>query len=350
MALLANLYPHIKGSQEDIATYSLQYVLSESIELNQSFTLFLSEVLRCKIPGNIQFICQASGENKERPDMAGIDENGKEQLLCEAKFYAGLTDNQPNAYLDRLVREKGFGLLFICPAVRKQILWGQLRELVAKRDIEDIGNFCISVDGVSMAIVSWNEVLSALRRTASACAVEMLADLDQIEGFCQKMDSDSFIPFSALEMGTETAKREERYYRVIDELIAYLKNDKALNPSTKGVKATAYRKGYARAVRIRDYWVTINYDRDLWTDPHTSETPFWVSIRSGTDWKQESFINNACQRFPLIEQNILMGIRVLAIHPKLYGTLDEVVQDMKTQIIHYIDVIEEERKKVKYCG
>ena len=348
MALLANLYPHIRGSQEDIATYSLQYILSESASLNQSFTLFLSEVLHCDVVGNINYICQASGENKERPDMAGIDEKGKEQFLCEAKFYAGLTENQPNAYLDRLVREKGSGLVFICPAARKQLLWGQLRELVVKRDINDIGEFCISVDSVKMAIASWNEVISVLRRTASACAIEMLADIDQIEGFCQKMDSDSFIPFSVTEMGPETAKREERYFRVIDELIAYLKTDQSLNPSTKGVKATAYRKGYARAVRIRDYWVTINYDRELWSNLKSTETPFWVSVRSSTDWKQDDYILHAYRRFPSAEQDVLWGIKVLALRPKLYGTLDEVIHDMKKQIMNYIDIVEEERMKSSY--
>ena len=348
MALLANLYPHIRGSQEDIATYSLQYILSESASLNRSFTIFLSETLHCEVIGNVNYICQASGENKERPDMAGIDEKGKEQFLCEAKFYAGLTDNQPNAYLDRLVLEKGSGLVFICPAIRKQLLWGQLRELVEKRELYEIGEFCLSVDGVNMAIVAWSEVISVLRRTASAYAIKMLADIDQIEGFCQKMDSDSFIPFSAKEMGPETARREERYYRVVDELIAYLKTDKGLKPSTKGVKASAYRKGYTKSVKIQDYWVTINYERDLWLNPNISETPFWVAIRSGEDWKQGGYFDRAFRKIPIAEQGNLLGTRFLALYPKLYGTLDEVVHDMKKQIMHYIDIVEEERMKSSY--
>lgn len=36
-SLLAHLYPHIRGSQEDIATYSLQYLLVQSKELNRAW-------------------------------------------------------------------------------------------------------------------------------------------------------------------------------------------------------------------------------------------------------------------------------------------------------------------------
>ena len=51
MALLAHLYSHIRGSQEDIATYSLQYILSASSELNRAFTHLVSESFHCHEKG-----------------------------------------------------------------------------------------------------------------------------------------------------------------------------------------------------------------------------------------------------------------------------------------------------------
>ena len=48
-SLLAHLYPHIRGSQEDIATYSLQYLLVQSKELNRAFTKRISDVLHIDI-------------------------------------------------------------------------------------------------------------------------------------------------------------------------------------------------------------------------------------------------------------------------------------------------------------
>lgn len=343
MALLAHLYPHIRGSQEDIATYSLQYIISASSELNHAFTRLVFEALRCDAPDTLNYVCQSVGDNQERPDMAGIDADGKETVLCEVKFYAGLTDNQPNTYLDRLVQEHATGLVFICPVVRKQALWRRLLELVEDREVAEESEYCVSVDGARMSILTWNEVVSSLKSTAASAALKFVADVEQLEGFCQQMDSDAFIPFSAEDIGPDVARKEERYFRVVDELIEYLKSDKSLNPSTKGVKATAYRRGYGRAVNARGYWVCVNYDRDLWTNPYTCETPFWVAIREGSDWKQHDYILRAFKRFPEAEKESMWGLTYLALHPMLNGALDEIVRDMKSQIMRYIDSVEAER-------
>ena len=122
-SLLAHLYPYIKGSQEDIATYSLQYLLTQSKELNKTFTNFISKKLSIEIEDNLQYLCQVTGESKEkeRPDMVGIDSDKKEIVIFEMKFYASLTKNQPFTYLKRLQNNKGKGLLFICPESRKQV-------------------------------------------------------------------------------------------------------------------------------------------------------------------------------------------------------------------------------------
>ncbi|MCR5586090.1 MAG: hypothetical protein K6F77_00975 [Lachnospiraceae bacterium] len=64
------------------------------------------------LPIDITYSCQSVGENSERPDMSGVDKDGREIVLCEMKFYAGLTSNQPNAYLDRLIKENGKALIY----------------------------------------------------------------------------------------------------------------------------------------------------------------------------------------------------------------------------------------------
>ena len=56
-SLLAHLYPYIKGSQEDIATYSLQYLLSNSDELNRAFTKLLSTKMEVELEENLQYSC-----------------------------------------------------------------------------------------------------------------------------------------------------------------------------------------------------------------------------------------------------------------------------------------------------
>ena len=104
MALLAHLYSRITGSQEDVATLSLQYIISSSPQLNAAFNKLMSSALVTEIEDDTTYSCQSVGENSERPDMSGVDSQGRETILCEMKFYAGLTSNQPNTYLDRLIK------------------------------------------------------------------------------------------------------------------------------------------------------------------------------------------------------------------------------------------------------
>ncbi len=89
-SLLAHLYSRIKGSQEDVATISLQYIISASSKLNEAYNKLLSDTLGFRLDPDITYTCQSVGENSERPDMSGTDSNGKEVILCEMKFYVGL--------------------------------------------------------------------------------------------------------------------------------------------------------------------------------------------------------------------------------------------------------------------
>ena len=113
----------------------------QSKELNRAFTRRVSEVLHVDVEDTLQYVCQSTGksEEQERPDMAGIDSSGKETVLCEMKFYATLTANQPNTYLDRLVDDDGKGLLFVCPSARLTNLWAKLNELCEDRTIGKSG-------------------------------------------------------------------------------------------------------------------------------------------------------------------------------------------------------------------
>ena len=339
-SLLAHLYPHIKGSQEDIATLSLQYLLSQSEELNKAFTELLSNCLRSDFDQTWQYCCQVTGdsEEKERPDMAGLDANGKEIILCEMKFYASLTANQPLTYLRRLKENDGQGLVFICPTARKNSFWSKLIELCDTHQIQEIHNSCVSVDGMSMAILTWTEIIELLKRTAGAVAIQYSSDIAQLEGYCSQLDSEAFIPFSADDLSADIAKRADRYYQVVDEVIELIHSDKLYTTSKKGLKATAYRKGYTRSLYIDKVTITLNYDRDLWKDPTSIETPFWVGIRNA-EWKQTSEICEVINRYPEHHKQVFWGMTFLALEPLQNATLQEICEDMKRKILECINSI-----------
>ena len=101
-SLLARLFPRITTPAEDVATFSLCHILDHSATARKSFAHCLANIARMGNVPELHFRTQSSGENKERPDISGMDGVGNEIILCEAKFWAGLTKNQPNAYLERL--------------------------------------------------------------------------------------------------------------------------------------------------------------------------------------------------------------------------------------------------------
>lgn len=341
-SLLAHLYSRIKGSQEDVATLSLQYIVSQSAALNHEFTRRLCESLHGIVSTELNYACQSVGTELERPDIAGVDADGNEKILCEAKFFAGLTENQPNTYLDRLKDKGGLGLVFICPAVRKETLWRKLLDLCSGRSVEQVetDRFCVDVDGIRMSILTWNDIIEALRHVASSEAQNSLQDIYQLDGFCKLMDEEAFIPFSTEDFGPINAIREERYYQVLDAVFDRLMADKSLHCSAKGLRATPYRYGYVRYIRVGDYALSINYDRRLWRSKGSAETPFWVVIMTG-DFKQPTEFRTVFSRYSEGEKETLNGEIALALIAPTNASLDEVAEKLTGQILDYLSKMKE---------
>lgn len=341
-SLLAHLYPYIKGSQEDIATFSLQYLLMQSDKLNFAFTKRVAADMQIKLEDTLRYACQVSGdsEERERPDMVGIDSQGNELLLFEMKFYASLTVNQPITYLKRLRKQAGEGLMFVCPSARKTNLWSKLKELCGDMDIQEVNEYCILADGVKMAIITWNEVIELLKQVAMSVDISFLPDIAQLEGYCNQLDSDAFLPFSEDDISALSAKREERYYMVLDEVMELLMADNTIRTSKAGTKATAYRKGYTRSLLIDDFSITLNYDRDLWKKPSSVETPFWVTVRD-SNWKSFPEAAEIFKYLPEQWKEVFWNSLFLAVEPLQRVTFSEVCEDIKTKILRYVDMVRE---------
>ena len=337
-SLLAHLYTRIKGSQEDVATLSLQYILSQSSELNTTFTKLIADALQLELPA-LHYTCQVVGENKERPDMVGSDDTHHEQVLCEMKFYAGLTENHPMGYIDRLKDRKGKGLVFICPKVRKTLLWKKLCEICTtpENEVQKKGDYCIRINGINLSIVTWTQVLNRLTEVSSALSLTCSSEIKQLVGFCNQMDSDAFIPLVAEDLSADVAKKIDRYYQVVDETTKLLHADKTLKTSSKGLKVSNTRDYYSNRLFLDEFGVEITYNRMLWKNPSSRETPFWLGlwdvISETNTWSDSPEFLKRCESFP--DGKSQDGW--LALEAPTNATLDEVCQDLKKQILQYIN-------------
>lgn len=336
-SLLAHLYSHIRGSQEDVATLSLQYIISQSPELCKGFNNLIGVKLHTDVSSVMKYSCQATGENQERPDMSGKDYSGRELVLCEAKFYAGLTDNQPLTYLKRLKDEDGKGLIFICPQARITSLWSKLQELCAEEDVEEVSSECIVVNGVPMAIISWAEIIFELQRIAAACVPKALSDLNQLDGYCKEMDNVAFIPFTSEELGAITARKQKRYTDIIVKTAELIHADKRFR-TTKATRGS-YNGGFEYKMDIDKYRVYIAYDENMWINSDSKECPFWLLIRTKNGEQDESILSMLETLPDLDIDDEVWGYAYIALEPKVNVPLDEVAEDLKEQVYHYISLI-----------
>lgn len=341
-SLLAHLYSRIKGSQEDVATISLQYLVSQSEHLNRAFTQLLATSLGNSLDDKLQYICQSVGDDNERPDMSGVDCNRNERILCEMKFYAGLTPNQPLGYLERLKKNRGSGLAFICPKARRTMLWARLKERCASCQVEEVKPYCIRVDGVLMSLLTWGEVIECLRSTAESSEEGYLSDIYQLKGFCEQMDSDAFVPFTSADLNADNARKNRRYYEVIDETFRQLCADKSLKVEPVGKASTYFIGnagiGYERKVSVDKLLVSIAYDHALWMSNASVETPFWVAISNANREQPETFQKYLLSVAEKKKDDTVWSLCYLALEPLKDATLDEVCQDLKRQILAYVSL------------
>ena len=291
-SLLAYLSSRFPGKTEDIAVEALGYILSTS-EAARAGLLGLLRSSGANVEGISRVDTQVAGNEGERPDLVGWDENGDERLLIEAKFWAGLTDNQPNAYLKRL--GPGGVLLFVAPEARLDALWPELERL-AKQEYE----WTADVDGARTAdvgkrrliLTSWRALLEAAEhRAGDAGDTAAVASIRQLNGLCEQQDDAAFVPLRPGELGPDLPRRLMNLHTIINRVV-----DRA---GAKGIlkwagPAAPATDGYGRSLElgVRDdgTWVNgkpagarlcVHYT--AWST--TGETPVWLELADREpDW------------------------------------------------------------------
>ena len=84
-SLLGQFFPRIKGSQEDIASNGLVYILNSSEFARKTLNNLIFDKTNTNI-GEVNYLAQSIGSKLERPDVSGVDMDGKEKIIIEAKF------------------------------------------------------------------------------------------------------------------------------------------------------------------------------------------------------------------------------------------------------------------------
>ena len=250
MGLLGYLVPRIAASgAEPAATQALAYLLNSSSDIAQAFVDAVGWTgIEPFTPG------RTLAEEKHGrciPDLTIRDEGGEVRIFVENKFWAGLMEGQPVAYLKELPNAAAALLIFVVPHTRMYGLWNELKEKcrqskVALTDEDPTGAIYWAkahlAGGASgdpgtgnttnaiystIAITSWKHVLGTLEQAADAKGhADLRADIVQLRGLTDRMDADEFLPLREGEVtDVDVARRMINYTGLIDEIVSRLKAD-----------------------------------------------------------------------------------------------------------------------------
>jgi hypothetical protein len=346
-SLLGQFYSRIKGSQEDIASEGLVYVLQRSASARAA----ISRIVRGDIGldlGELTYSCQNVGEKLERPDISGRDAEGTEVLIMEAKFWASLTDGQPNAYLSRL--NESSALVFVCPTLRVRTIFVELLNRMkghgAIVSVDEQGHIIRLENNKCVVVKTWSEILGTIRlQLVQDNDQVLISDIDQIIGLCDTIDSNAFQPLRSEDLSPFHAMRMNGFLDIADKVLDELKKQGLAD--TKGLNSAAQKGIYTRYLRSGNLGCALYVRTDLWAEG--GDTPFWFIIKDATvptRWtvspKFKSACINVCARLGLTTYESRSRELYIALYPALDSMEDAVISELCGQISQLLRALEAE--------
>jgi hypothetical protein len=345
-SLLGQFFTRIKGSQEDIASEGLVYILQHS----KTARVALNKIVKADINldlGDLNFSTQNCGDKLERPDITGYDSDGNKVLIIEAKFWASLTDNQPLAYFN-LLHENSV-LIFICPTLRVRPLYDELLKRINLAQLKitqsHITNAITFEFNKHLVVKTWDEILGTIRHhLVQDNEQTMISDIDQIIGLCNTIDNNSFLPIQSDDLSPKYAKRINAYADLVDKVVHELIKRGVVN--INGLKATGQKYSYIRYFKTDKLGISLSLKFDLWAEH--ADTPFWVSFKeviSAQSWSMTNEFGKNCKTvaselgYTIHETN--SREIYFALFPPIDKMEDLVINDLTEQIIKLIVNLEE---------
>ena len=269
--LLAHLAGSLSRHPENIAVEALGYILKSEPTLR-----VMEAVLKegGADVGTIARVRTQFSEGETRPDLVGLDRHGDKWVSVEAKFWAGLTENQPNAYLERL--DPGKSLLFVAPESRIPTLWSELRRLAGVEDVrpdsDETGFKSVTTGaGKRMMLISWRRLLDRLEAAGDS---QLRSEIQQLRGLADRYDADAFLPLRQAEFAPEIPRRLLGLRHLVDDATIGAVNQGYADIS--GLKVTPMIHGYGRYLSLRGGGAWFGIASDLWAKGSFPDTPLWL--------------------------------------------------------------------------
>ena len=281
-SLLASLVNQFATHPENVAVEALGHILRGSSLARKSFSALLGSA-GLHVPDGLIVRTQESGRDGARPDLVGVDADDNQVLIIEAKFWAGLTDNQPVTYIRRLPSDRPGVLCFLVPTQRVRPIWYELLDRMKEAGLKwsnassdgSIPNAVLDAER-RICVVSWDRVLEGVVNTALSAGENATAnDAEQLLGLCHQVEAEGFIPLSSEELGPEVPILIARLANIIDGTV-----DSAVAQGvadTAGMRASAAADRYTRYLKWNGMNIILSIHYRFWRA--YGRTPVWLEFQ-----------------------------------------------------------------------
>jgi hypothetical protein len=284
-SLFGHLASKFTAHPEDIATEALDYILN-SFYAKKSLIKLLTKA-HSNLSRDITFETQ-DHENNTRPDLVGKDNKNRPVVILEAKFWAGLTDNQPVKYLYRLPNDIGGILAFICPSLRLHTLWPELKrrceesanKILNEKEVAPEYHYAKLQSNCVLAIFTWRYLLKDMLENEEIKQDSKTSnDIHQLLGLCEHIDSKEFLPVRSEELSPQFGRRCVDFSQLVDKV--------AKEAVAQGIcrkerlKPTGGIGYYNRYLYMHKVGISLRFDARLWAS--LRETPLWIQVGFKSD-------------------------------------------------------------------
>ena len=263
-SLLSHIASNFISQYENVANSSVAYLLNKYPAARN----VLQEMLNLSsLPTH--YLTELSTNSNGRPDITGLDENGAKIVIIEGKFWANLTNKQPENYLNELGTDGR--LLFLVPDKRLKSLELEIEKRLVVKDERVI-------------IKSWYAFLELIEiENNKEHNSQLASDLMQLRELCMKMDEEGMPPLSMSDLDPMNGRLAYQFADLIDECNARIRLWDHSDFNGTRSQSTKFGHGfYFKAYNLACYLYFSSYD---WFKKE-GHTPIWLSIQD-TNWQKD---------------------------------------------------------------
>lgn len=277
--LLAHLANRLGHGTENLATEALAFVLRHpgvSHAFQQHLRAFAPDLADLT-----RFRTQVAGEDDLGiRDLVGSAKDNTSPLVVEVKFDAPLTSNQPQTYLSALGKlDCPSLLLFLVPTRRVEAMWTRLRQRCTESGLD-----LVDVDGrqhlaaygaVTLAVTTWERLLDQLSAIPPSAETEqVLAEIQQLRGLCERQDREGWVPFERAFLEGEIGRHMLDLDALLTSAVDHLAGQGVIQ--TGRYKRTSGQSFYGRYFELEGHQALLHVNLSRWG--RQAATPLWLRV------------------------------------------------------------------------